>query len=117
MWEIQAGKFTTSKKAKIDFRPPEFSATKILTCKYNIYESTNGRYYMILAKDLLTALGLDLKFSDNVIIGGKGPYEDCSAPMVEVINYGVTYITYKQLNYNNPLLTRTLTNDWNTKLQ
>ena len=70
MWETQAGKFTTSKKADIDFFLPEFSATKIVTWKSHVDESTNGKYDMILGRDLLTALGLDLNFSDNVIIGG-----------------------------------------------
>ena len=32
---------------------------------------------MILGRDLLTALVLDIKFSENVIIGGEGPYEGC----------------------------------------
>ena len=42
---------------------------------------------MIIGRDLLNTLGLDLKFSGNTIIGGKGPYEGCSAPMVDLSNY------------------------------
>ena len=42
---------------------------------------------LILGRDLLTALGLDLNFSENVIIGGEGPYEVFSSPMVDVRNY------------------------------
>ena len=42
---------------------------------------------MIPGIDLLTTLGLDLKFSGNIIIGGVGPYEGCSAPMVDLSNY------------------------------
>ena len=30
---------------------------------------------MILGRDLLTALGLDLKFSQNIVIDSEGPYE------------------------------------------
>ena len=41
---------------------------------------------MILGRDLLTALGLDLKFSENIFIGGNGPYEGCSVPMVDLSN-------------------------------
>ena len=37
--------------------------------------TTNGRYAMILGRYLLTALGLDLKFYYNIIIGGGGPYD------------------------------------------
>ena len=87
MWEIQARKFTTSKKVKIHICLTEFSVTKMVTWKLHVDESTNGRYNMILGIDLLTALGLDLKFSENVIIGGKGPYEGCPSPMVDVSKY------------------------------
>ena len=43
---------------------------------------------MILGRDLITALGLDLKYSENLIIGGAGPYELCLAPMADLSNYG-----------------------------
>ena len=36
---------------------------------------------MIIGRDLLTALGPDLNFSENLIIGGEGPYEGCLEPM------------------------------------
>ena len=75
MLETQAGKFTTSKKVNMDFCLPEFSATKILMWKFHVNESTNGRYAMILGIYLLTALGTDLNFSENVIIGGEVPYK------------------------------------------
>ena len=63
--------------------------------KCHIYESTTGRYDMILGRDLITALGLDLKFSENIVTGGKGPYERCSEPMVDVRNYDFKYLTDK----------------------
>ena len=69
-WKDQSGKFMTSKKVNVYFCLPEFSATKIVTRKCHIDKSTNGRYDMMLNRDLLTALGLDLKFADNVISGG-----------------------------------------------
>ena len=74
MWETQAGKFMTSKNVNVDFCLPEFSATKTVTWKCHVDESTNVRYDMILGRDLLTALGLNLKFYDNIIIGRKVPY-------------------------------------------
>ena len=66
-----------------------------MTCKCHLDESTNGRYDMILGRDLLNALGLDLKFSDCVILGGYGPYKECFVPMVDVINYDFNIITAK----------------------
>ena len=53
----------------------EFGATKIVTWKCHVAKSTNIRYDMILGRYLLTALGLDLKFSENVILGGDGPFK------------------------------------------
>ena len=70
MWENQSGRFTTSKKVNIDFLWLELSVTKIGMCKLHVDESSNGIYDMILSRDLLTALGLDIKFSKNVNIGG-----------------------------------------------
>ena len=65
----------TSKKVNLEFSLPEFSATKIVTWKCHVYESTNGRYDMILGKYLVNVLALDLKFSENFILGGEGPYK------------------------------------------
>ena len=50
---------------------------------------------MTPGRDLLTALGTDLNFSENVIIGDEGPYEGCSSPMVDVSNYNFKSITDK----------------------
>ena len=50
---------------------------------------------MILGKHLHTALSLVIKFFENVIIGGEGPYEGCLAPMVDVSNYNFKYIIHK----------------------
>ena len=86
MWEPQASKFTTSKKVNVYFCLPEFSATKIVMWKCHVDKSTNGRYDMILGRDLITALVLYLKFSDNFILGGEGSYEGFSAPIVDVNN-------------------------------
>ena len=40
-------------------------------------------------------MGPYIKFSYNVKLGGEGPYEGCSAPMVDVINYGFNIIIAK----------------------
>ena len=95
MWETQAGKFTTSKKVNVDFFLTDFSATKKVTWKCNVDEFTNCIYDMILGRDLLNALGLDLKFSENVIIGGEGPEKGCLSHMVYVSNYYFKSITDK----------------------
>ena len=112
MWENKSGNFMTLKKMNVDFCLLEFSATKIVTWKCHLDEPTNGRYGMILGRDLLTALGMDLKFSDTSIICGEGPHEGCFALMVELSNNNVTSIADKTVKPRNNLLTNTLTNTW-----
>ena len=75
--------------------------------KCHLDESTTNRYDMILGRDLLTTLGLDLAFFENVIHGGQGPYKGCSSPMVDVNNYDFNILTKKQLNSKNLLSKRT----------
>ena len=79
----------------LDLCLPEFSSIQIITHKCHIDECTNVRYNMILGRDLLTAPGLDLKISENIIIEGKVPCEGCSTPMVYLSNYDFTSITDK----------------------
>ena len=116
-WETQAGKSTTSKKTNIDFCLPEFSATKILSWKFHVDNKNKSRYDMILGRDLLTALGLDLIFSENIIISVEGPYEGCLVPMADFSNYDFKSLTKEYLNRKNPLLIRTLTNASNSRAQ
>ena len=71
IWETQYRKFMTSRKANIVFCLPEFSTARIVTFRCHVDESNNSIYYMILGRDLLTSLGLDLKFSKNIISGGE----------------------------------------------
>ena len=42
---------------------------------------------MILGRYILTTLVLALDFSEKIFIGGEIPYEGCSAPMFDVVNY------------------------------
>ena len=74
---------------------PEFSATKIVTWKYHVDNSNNRRYDMILRRYLPTTPGLDLKFSENVILGREVPCKGCSSPMVDIGNYDFNIITAK----------------------
>ena len=56
-------------------------------------ESTEGRYDMILVRNLLTVPGLDMHFSEHVVIGGLGPHEYFSSPMVDINQYKIKYLT------------------------
>ena len=59
---------------------------------------------MIIGRDLLTALGLELKFYDPVIVGSKSPYEGCLSPMVDMINYDYAHLTDKIVKPEESLL-------------
>ena len=59
----------------VDLCLTECTAAKIVTWKCQVNKFSNGRYDMDLGRYLITALGLDIKFNSNVIIGNNGPYE------------------------------------------
>ena len=65
---------------------------KIVTWKGHIYRSTNGIYDMIQGRDILTALRLDLIFSENSTLDREVTYEGFSAPMVDISNYDFNII-------------------------
>ena len=49
----------------VEFCLSESGVTKIVTWKCHEAKYTNSRFGMILGRDLLAALGLDLKFSEK----------------------------------------------------
>ena len=55
--------------------------------------SAEGSYDMILGGDLITALGLDKRFSKHFIIDGSGLYEGCLSPMNNLNDYEVKYLS------------------------
>ena len=50
-------------------------------------EPTEGMYYMILRRDLLTAMVIYLKFSKEDIIVCDRPYQGCKASMAKMSTY------------------------------
>ena len=72
---------------KLEFYLPVLGATKIVTWKYHVDDSTAGRYDMIISRDLLNKIGIDLKCSKNTIEYIKGPYQGCTTPMVNIYDY------------------------------
>ena len=59
---------------------------QIVTWECHIDEFDIDRYDMILGRDLITARGMVIKFSERVISGVDGTYEGCLAPIVDVRN-------------------------------
>ena len=86
-WHTQAGKITNNLKVKIDFTSPELRATKTVTWNCHVDDSAKIRYDMILGRDILTALGLNLKFSEHVIKADDGNFNGSTAHMVDMGMY------------------------------
>ena len=74
-WHIQAGKTTTNLKVEIDFTLPELRATKIVTWNWHVDDSAKIRYDMILGRDLLTVLVLNIYLSYPVTKSYDGPFK------------------------------------------
>ena len=74
-WSTQPNNFKTKYMVNIDFTLPDFSAKKIVTWKCHVDESTEGQYDMIIGRELLTSLGINIKFYDNTIECSEGPYQ------------------------------------------
>ena len=79
-WHTQAVNITTNLKVKLYFTLPALSATNVVTWKCHMGDYTKGRYNMILGRDLLTKLGLNLKFSEHVIKSDDGPLKGLQHP-------------------------------------
>ena len=67
----KVGNFTNNSVVKVELSLPVLSATKIVTWKCPVDDSTAGRYDMIIDRVLLTKLGIDLKKYTNTIEYGE----------------------------------------------
>ena len=60
-WQIKARNITINLKDNIDFTFPALIAMDVVTWKCHVDKSDKGRYDIILGRDILTELGLNLK--------------------------------------------------------
>ena len=71
--------FRARKQARVDFLLPNISTTRKVEWEFTVDESSDpatAPYDMIIGTDLLTALEMDLKFSNQTIV-----WDDLTAPM------------------------------------
>ena len=73
--QIHGGCITTNLEFKIYFTFPELSATDIMMWNFRVDDSSKSRYDMILGRDILTALGLNLKFFYHFIESYYGNFK------------------------------------------
>ena len=86
-WHTQAGNINTYLKVKIDLTLPKISAMKIVTWNWHVNDSDKVRYDMILGRDSLSGLLLNLKLSDHVIEADDWPLKGFTAPMLDIGMY------------------------------
>ena len=85
-WHVQAGNII------VDFSLPETSATNVVMWKFLVDDSAKYRYDLILGRDILTELVLNLKFSDHIIEADNSPFIGAAAPMVYLGTYAFKYL-------------------------
>ena len=83
-WTTLAGTFKTKGTVQTNFYFPEFHDGKLIEWKMHVSENM-GAYDMIIGRDLLEDLGIDLKFSTSMVEwdGVEIPFKDIEASMVE----------------------------------
>ena len=106
-WHTQAGSITNNLKVNIDFTLPELSATEIVTWNCHVDDLAKGRYDIILGRDILTTLGLNLKLLDHVIEADSGTFKGSTSPMVDMGTY-----EFKDLNTEKITLKEYFTNSY-----
>ena len=92
-WHTQAGIITTNLKVMIEFFLHKLSAKKIMTWNCHVDNSAKGRFDMILGRDILRDLALNLKLSDHIIEADSVTFKGYTAPMVDLDTY-----EFKDLN-------------------
>ena len=76
-WKTTVGVFTTKKQVIINFQLSELSETVLVHHKFNVHNSPLGQYDMIIGRDLISHIDLDVCGSNLTI---KWPSKDTEAP-------------------------------------
>ena len=103
-WHTQAGNISSNLKVYVDFTLPPLSVTNVVTRKCHVYDSAKGMYGMILGRDILKELLLNLKCSEHVIEADDGPFKGSTTPMVDLGAYVFKDLNTGKLHPKNCLL-------------
>ena len=109
-FNVAGGSFHTDGEAVINFSLTEFSESKVIKWNFNIArDSEELGYDMVIGRDLLMALGINLRFKDLTI-----EWEDTKIPMKDFQRLMSMKLTQKELravisNTNEPIATQEAT--------
>jgi hypothetical protein len=80
-WATKGGTFKTSRTVNCQFSLPEFHKTKEIRWTMHVDETENtlSRYDMIIGRDLMEELGIDIKFST-----GQVSWDNATIPLRDV---------------------------------
>ena len=67
VWTTAAGEFETQGRIKLEFKLPKLSPTAKVQWDMHVHQENLNPYNMILGRDILTELGIDILFSKQVI--------------------------------------------------
>lgn len=67
VWKNASGEITSSIKCKLVFNLPEFTNSRLITHKFHVMEEILPGYDMIIGRDLMRLLKLDVKYSTSTL--------------------------------------------------
>ena len=99
VWTTAAGEFKTKGRIKLVFKLPKLSPTAEVRWDVHVHWGTLNSYDMILGRDVLTEIGIDILFSKQLI---SCPQFNAEIPMKPISATPSThYHVEEQLNVEN----------------
>ena len=98
-WKTAAGSFKTSTRCNVVFSLPELQEKRVMKSNFHVVNEQMTQYDMIIGRDLLSELGIDLEFSTNQIRWDEAvlPFRDSASTVNDVFivndNASVTQAT------------------------
>ena len=81
-WTTKAGSFNTSRKAMVSFILSELQPEKTITWEFHVDEGRTTHYDLLIGRDLLNEVGIDLLFSSKCI-----SWEGHTTPMKDPLEF------------------------------
>jgi len=90
-WKTKAGSFSTTKRCNVSFTLPAFHEHREITwnCYVDETDSKSCKYDMIIGRDLMHEIGIDILFSKSQIV-----WDNASIPMESVDKLDSKYVDH-----------------------